>query len=104
MTLPSHRGGECYRCEGIGKLGERSHWRGRGYRGPTCDACDGTGQDYWTWYPEHTDLACSECGAEGVETMGYGEDGEEGQVCLPCYLRWHAERCGCGAWPLEVRP
>lgn len=80
----SYGGGECPFC-------------------PDCDACDGTGHLFWEWYPGDGTL-CTECPAEGVEVMGYGEDGEEGQVCLACYLAWHARDCGCEAWPKGVTP
>lgn len=97
--LPRHRGGECHHCEGIGRLGDKSRWKGRGYRGPTCDACEGHGDILWDWYCDHSDAECTECKTEGLDVAGYGEDGEEGYVCRPCYIKWHTKHCGCDAWP-----
>jgi hypothetical protein len=101
--LPDHRGGECSHCDGVGsvELPYTDLVTGRpGDDEPECDGCEGHGDILWDWYPDDNDGYCSDCKAEGIKVMGYGEDGEEGCVCLPCYLRWHATQCGCGAWPM----
>jgi hypothetical protein len=109
--LPDHHGGECHVCEGTGvdfnQCSDEVHDTGSEHEQtcpdcPECEACEGHGAVFWDWDPEETDGYCSDCKDEGLDVMGYGEDGEEGSVCLPCYLRWHATQCGCGAWPLEA--
>lgn len=103
MTTP-HRGGACTECYGDGvDIHKCEHPSHDSYGGdvcphcPECDACDGFGQSLWAWHPDIAphQAKCSGCGVEGVETMGTGEDGE---VCLACLRRRHAERCGCDLW------
>lgn len=43
---------------------------------------------------------CMVCSADDVPLSGIGEDGEH-YVCRNCYLRIHAEGCGCDLWPRE---
>lgn len=118
MNLPPHGGGwcpacpdscghECYDCEAEGhddycEEYETDHCPNC----PECEVCEGAGDVLWEWDPDIEDDAakCSECGAEDVDTMGYREDGEDGHVCLACYLEWHAKSCGCDKWPKEVEP
>lgn len=111
MNLPPHRGGACNDCDGLGvdiyacesDTHDTYDDNDECPACPECEACEGAGDVLWDWYPGDGTI-CSDCGAEGVDTMGYGEDGEEGQVCLACYLAWHARECGCGAWPKDVAP
>jgi hypothetical protein len=104
----NHRGGECPHCEGTGvdfsQCSDEVQDTGTEHEQvcpdcPTCEHCEGNGAVLWEWYPNHSDAHCTECKAEGLDVMGYGEDGEEGYSCLSCYRKWHAEQCGC---PLTI--
>ncbi len=107
IDLPGHHGGDCQGCEDA--CGRRPYACDAEHSDdddtcpecPTCDFCEGSGEAYWEWDDDDTG-DCDVCKAQDVPTQGYGEDGEAGRVCLPCYLKWHATQCGCGAWPLEV--
>lgn len=109
MTHPTHRGGECHVCEGEGRESadcEHSEGHDKMERPwlpcpdcPECQTCDGTGEPAWAWEPDTRHDECAHCGAEDVDTMPSGEDGDDGPVCLACVTRWHATACGCDQWP-----
>lgn len=110
MTLPTHRGGECSHCEGLGvdiyacdSLTHDTYDDNEACpHCPECDACEGTGELAWAWEPDTRHGECAHCGAEDVDTMPSGEDGEE-PACLVCVTRWHAKSCGCDLWPKMPR-
>lgn len=59
-----------------------------------CPTCGGEGQvRWWCWYSEDRGQ-CDVCHEDDVLIDSY----DDGWVCLPCYLKWHRDGCGCDRW------
>ena len=113
--LKEHAGDSCFECYGTGhydgaddyppKEGRCDHcdyppeeFPGCCSACDTCPTCDGEGSFwYWCWYMEDRG-ECDYC--HELDVMVAGCDGGSGQrwVCLPCFLTWHREGCGCELW------
>ena len=101
---------ECDECHGTGHIdGETgyppedvqcSHCKEKNFpecckRCDPCSMCGGEGTIWWwCWYMEDRGT-CDACREEDVMVSSYDPDG---WVCLPCYLKWHKDRCGCALW------
>ena len=68
----------------------------------SCEDCEGEGLLFWgCWYGnDYGD--CVYCGEHDVLLADifehYGQDSDFNYVCLPCYLKYHKDQCGCDLW------
>lgn len=64
-----------------------------------CSYCD-QGEVFWgSWYATERVL-CHWCDTHDVwcAEMYDCNDDDRNWICLPCYIKHHKERCGCGRW------